>query len=463
MLDLLDANSLEEVVSCVEDSLLQRFQVPFVSLILLQVRRRLPAWHAQSAAPSATRLSAACWRAARPSAGVLRELSWISCSAAGRQTGRLGGGGRHRLISRMVCWRLAATIRSTTKLAGYPVSRLYRRSPGPSSGLRHCLALRCVNRRSDRTVGCHARPPGRLPRTPGSDANLSYTLDRLSARPERAVGAVSAEHIDRWSALDSARLRRMVGRLRQRERSSRSLARLLSRDQRPCTVTHQSAKATAKATPPAWHRVPPKAERRLRKTLGADRTAQLLDGALEDGLSPSAIGGHAELFYSSGFAPVGPGRPQPPSDIHSGLGGRLPAWYASPVKRQQNPPSCPSWPRMARQAMWSTGLATLRMPGQTPTAAVYQPASGRRVGPRCRVNAAASQAGDALGLGRHLPYPHMLRSRLRQYVCRSSQDLRAVPELGSYADIATTRYTTWFVPGHGLQCGITGPNRQHQR
>ncbi len=34
VLDLLDANSLEEVVSCVEDSLRREFQVPFVSLIL---------------------------------------------------------------------------------------------------------------------------------------------------------------------------------------------------------------------------------------------------------------------------------------------------------------------------------------------------------------------------------------------------------------------------------------------
>lgn len=35
VLDLLDANSLEEVVSAVEDSLRHEFQVPFVSLILL--------------------------------------------------------------------------------------------------------------------------------------------------------------------------------------------------------------------------------------------------------------------------------------------------------------------------------------------------------------------------------------------------------------------------------------------
>ena len=34
VLDLLDAGSLEEVVSCVEDSLRREFQVPFVSLIL---------------------------------------------------------------------------------------------------------------------------------------------------------------------------------------------------------------------------------------------------------------------------------------------------------------------------------------------------------------------------------------------------------------------------------------------
>lgn len=54
ILDLLDANSLEEVVSCVEDSLRREFQVPFVSLILfsespLPVGRSVTSAEAQQA------------------------------------------------------------------------------------------------------------------------------------------------------------------------------------------------------------------------------------------------------------------------------------------------------------------------------------------------------------------------------------------------------------------------------
>lgn len=81
VLDLLDATSLEDVVSTVEDSLRHEFQVPYVSLILFSdssvsvgpARRR-------------TRPSAACSPAARPSAACCVHTNWRSSSARATAT-----------------------------------------------------------------------------------------------------------------------------------------------------------------------------------------------------------------------------------------------------------------------------------------------------------------------------------------------------------------------------------------
>jgi hypothetical protein len=86
VLDLLDASSLEEVVSCVEDSLRREFQVPFVSLILFS-DAALPVGRSVSSA-EAHQAIGGLLAGGKTICGVLREheLSFLF-GAEGAQVG----------------------------------------------------------------------------------------------------------------------------------------------------------------------------------------------------------------------------------------------------------------------------------------------------------------------------------------------------------------------------------------
>ena len=86
VLDLLDASSLEEVVSCVEDSLRSEFQVPFVSLILFS-DAALPVGRSVSSA-EAHQAIGGLLAGGKTICGVLREheLSFLF-GAEGAQVG----------------------------------------------------------------------------------------------------------------------------------------------------------------------------------------------------------------------------------------------------------------------------------------------------------------------------------------------------------------------------------------
>jgi uncharacterized protein len=86
VLDLLDASSLEEVVSCVEDSLRSEFQVPFVSLILFS-DAALPVGRSVSSA-EAHQAIGGLLAGGKTICGVLREheLSFLF-GAEGTQVG----------------------------------------------------------------------------------------------------------------------------------------------------------------------------------------------------------------------------------------------------------------------------------------------------------------------------------------------------------------------------------------
>lgn len=87
VLDLLDANSLEEVVSCVEDSLRREFQVPFVSLILFS-DAQLPVGRSVSSA-EAHQAIGGLLAGGKTICGVLREheLSFLFGSKDSPQVG----------------------------------------------------------------------------------------------------------------------------------------------------------------------------------------------------------------------------------------------------------------------------------------------------------------------------------------------------------------------------------------
>lgn len=87
VLDLLDAGSLEEVVSCVEDSLRREFQVPFVSLILF-CDVPLPVGRSVSSA-EAHQAIGGLLAGGKTICGVLREheLNFLFGSEDGAQVG----------------------------------------------------------------------------------------------------------------------------------------------------------------------------------------------------------------------------------------------------------------------------------------------------------------------------------------------------------------------------------------
>jgi uncharacterized protein YigA (DUF484 family) len=87
VLDLLDASSLEEVVSCVEDSLRSEFQVPFVSLILFS-DAPLPVGKSVSSA-EAHQTIGGLLTSGKTICGVLREheLGFLFGSEDGAQVG----------------------------------------------------------------------------------------------------------------------------------------------------------------------------------------------------------------------------------------------------------------------------------------------------------------------------------------------------------------------------------------
>ncbi|WNF47088.1 DUF484 family protein [Pseudomonas sp. SG20056] len=87
VLDLLDASSLEEVVSCVEDSLRREFQVPFVSLILFS-EAPLPVGRSVSSA-EAHQAVGGLLAGGKTICGVLREheLNFLFGSEDGAQVG----------------------------------------------------------------------------------------------------------------------------------------------------------------------------------------------------------------------------------------------------------------------------------------------------------------------------------------------------------------------------------------
>lgn len=87
VLDLLDASSLEEVVSCVEDSLRREFQVPFVSLILFS-DAPLPVGRSVSSA-EAHQAIGGLLAGGKTICGVLREheLNFLFGAEDGAQVG----------------------------------------------------------------------------------------------------------------------------------------------------------------------------------------------------------------------------------------------------------------------------------------------------------------------------------------------------------------------------------------
>ncbi|BAP42204.1 site-specific tyrosine recombinase XerC [Pseudomonas sp. StFLB209] len=229
-----------------------------------------------------------------------------------------------------------------------------------------------------------------------------------------------------WSALDIALLRSFIARQHQQGQSSRSLARLLSAVRGLYQYLNREGLCQHD---PAGGLAPPKGERRLPKALDTDRTAQLLDGAVEDDFLARRDQAIMELFYSSGLRLSElTGLDTDQLDLADGLVqvlGKGSKTRVLPIGSK------------ARQALdeWLK-LRALANPRDN---AVFISQQGKRLGQRA-VQVRLKAAGER-ELGQNL-HPHMLRHSFASHVLESSQDLRAVQELLGHADISTTQIYT---------------------
>lgn len=254
----------------------------------------------------------------------------------------------------------------------------------------------------------------------------SHTLSGYGQDLAKLRAFCTEEGLANWAELETPRLRRLIGRLHKQGNSSRSLARLLSATR---GLYRYLMREGLCERDPASGLTPPKGERRLPKTLDADRTAQLLDGALEDDFIARRDQAMLELFYSSGLRL---------SELVSlNLDGLdLPAGLVRVIGKGNKTRELPIG-RMAREAM--AQWLPLRALANPPDGALFISQQGRRIGPRA-VQLRVRQAG-VRELGQHL-HPHMLRHSFASHMLESSQDLRAVQELLGHADIATTQVYT---------------------
>ena len=254
----------------------------------------------------------------------------------------------------------------------------------------------------------------------------THTLDGYRRDLGKVRAFCEAEGLSDWAGLDTRNLRRLVARLHQQGLASRSLARLLSATRGLYRYLIREGHCQSD---PASGLMPPKGERRLPKTLDADRAKQLLDGNVEDDFLGHRDQALLELCYSSGLRLaelVNLNTDQ--LDLADGLVN---------VRGKGNKMRVVPVGSKAREALelW----LPLRALANPLDDAVFISQQGRRLGPRA-IQLRMRQAG-VRELGQHL-HPHMLRHSFASHLLESSQDLRAVQELLGHADIATTQIYT---------------------
>ena len=254
----------------------------------------------------------------------------------------------------------------------------------------------------------------------------THTLDGYRRDLLKVLAQCEKHAVASWDALDTRTLRAMVARLHGQGQSSHSLARLLSAVRGFYQYLNREGLCRHD---PAGGLSAPKGERRLPRALDADRTAQLLDGGVEDDFIARRDQAMLELFYSSGL--------RLSELVGLDLDGLdLPAGLVR-VRGKGNKARELPVGRKARAAM--EAWLPLRAMTNPQDGAVFVGRQGKRLTPRA-IQLRVRQAG-VRELGQHL-HPHMLRHSFASHMLESSQDLRAVQELLGHADIATTQIYT---------------------
>lgn len=253
-----------------------------------------------------------------------------------------------------------------------------------------------------------------------------HTLDAYRRDLNKVLAYCEKAEVSSWSELDIRHLRSFVARQHQQGQSSRSLARMLSAVRGLYQYLNREGVCQHD---PASGLTPPKGERRLPKTLDTDRTAQLLDGAVEDDFLARRDQAILELLYSSGLRLSElTGLNLDQLDLSAGLVqvlGKGSKTRVLPVGSK------------ARQAL--EAWLPMRALAGPQDDAVFISQKGTRLGSRA-IQKRLKAAGER-ELGQNL-HPHMLRHSFASHLLESSQDLRAVQELLGHADIKTTQIYT---------------------
>ncbi|MBL8447611.1 MAG: tyrosine recombinase XerC [Zoogloeaceae bacterium] len=230
------------------------------------------------------------------------------------------------------------------------------------------------------------------------------------------------------SDLQAADLRQSLARLHGAGLGPRSVARCLSawRGLFRWLVRHRGWQAN-----PAQGLRPPRAPRRLPRSLSPDQASALLD---EQPAEPLALQDHAmfELLYSSGLRlgelislDVGGG-----ADPASGL-------VTVTGKRGKTRSVPVGGPALAALALWLAVRGNVAEAGEP---ALFVGARGRRIAPAVVRHRLRRWALDR---GLDVPvHPHMLRHSFASHVLQSSGDLRAVQDMLGHASIRTTQIYT---------------------
>src|SRR5690606_3840886 len=185
------------------------------------------------------------------------------------------------------------------QLVGYPVPRLHRRSARPRAARLHpATALGALSGRRDPPMSLHDELSRYLEHlrserqlSPHSLAGYQRDLDKVRTFCEE-------QRLTHWADLDSGQLRQLIARLHRQCLSGRSLSRLLSALRGLYAWLNRQGLSSHD---PCSGLSAPKGERRLPRTLDADRAVQLLDGGVEDDFIARRDQAMLELFYSSGL------------------------------------------------------------------------------------------------------------------------------------------------------------------
>lgn len=252
------------------------------------------------------------------------------------------------------------------------------------------------------------------------------TLDAYRRDLDALTDFLGREGIDEWGALDTALLRRFMGRERVRGLAPRSLARRQAAIRRFCDLLVEER---VLGRNPARLLETPKLPRHLPRPIDVDALAQFLDTP-HDG-SALALRDQAmlELCYTSGLRLA---------ELAALDLGDIRAGRVQVIGKGDKPRRIPVGQRAARALeAWREVRDALCPPDEQ---ALFTGTKGRRLSHRA-IQKRMADLARRRGLAEHL-HPHRLRHSFASHLLESSQDLRAVQELLGHAHLSTTQVYT---------------------